>query len=62
MVETGDPGSSASDAPELGRARARQREAGTRRGGQAMMRLRRASVTASVECAWVPWLESQMFG
>ena len=38
-----------------------------------MMRLRRASVialvsllawaaTASAECAWVPWLESQMSG
>jgi hypothetical protein len=49
-----------------GAARARQREAGDCRGGQAMMRLRRASViavlsslawavTASAERAWILW-------
>jgi hypothetical protein len=52
--------------PELGRSRARQREARDHRGGQAMIRLRRASAivalcllslpaTAYAECAWVLW-------
>src|SRR5215471_20188788 len=50
-----------------GRARAGQREVIERRGGPAMMRLRRASLiaalsllawaaTASAECAWVAWV------
>src|SRR5215831_1322654 len=55
--------------PNVGRARAREREASERRGGQAMIRLRRPSgiaamsllasaATASGECAWVFWLEA----